>query len=274
MADDRDGRERRAFVECVLLSLRFSASADLVTDSCPSHVRAVNCWPSADSGSLTVNLEYELENPALSLHNVVISIPLPAGAEPSISEAPAHGSYAINPHSGHLEWTIDEVSEAAGTASGSLEFEAQGDDADACFPVKIDFVSQKSMCGVEVRLPLSLGSCANRLERRGRLSPSRAGPRRGQPGDRQRLGRLLARLAPRRRPLRGRLGRRRVRSCSFGDSTREGSSSPLLFCALSSCVGVGRRSGAVTWLCDTLSFEFSRRESKTESGARVSALTS
>jgi len=48
------------------------------------------------------------------------------------------------------------VSEAAGTASGSLEFEAQGDDADACFPVKIDFVSQKSMCGVEVHLLLSL----------------------------------------------------------------------------------------------------------------------
>ncbi|GAA6046771.1 hypothetical protein JCM3770_005635 [Rhodotorula araucariae] len=111
---------------------------------------SINCWPSADSGSLTVNLEYELENPALSLHNVVISIPLPPGAEPSISEAPAHGSYAINPHSGHLEWTIDEVSEQAGTASGSLEFEAQGDDADACFPVAIDFVSQKSMCGVEV----------------------------------------------------------------------------------------------------------------------------
>ncbi|GAA5905589.1 hypothetical protein JCM8208_005779 [Rhodotorula glutinis] len=111
---------------------------------------SINCWPSADSGSLTVNLEYELENPSLSLHNVVISIPLPAGAEPSISEAPAHGSYTVNPHSGHLEWTIDEVSEAAGTASGSLEFEAQGDDADACFPVAIDFVSQKSMCGVEV----------------------------------------------------------------------------------------------------------------------------
>ncbi|GAA6002692.1 coatomer subunit delta [Rhodotorula paludigena] len=111
---------------------------------------SINCWPSADSGTLTVNLEYELQDPSLSLHNVVISIPLPPGAEPSISEAPAHGSYAINPHSGRLEWTLDEVSEAAGTASGNLEFEAQGDDADACFPVSIDFVSQRGICGVEV----------------------------------------------------------------------------------------------------------------------------
>ncbi|GAA6019525.1 hypothetical protein JCM10207_003732 [Rhodosporidiobolus poonsookiae] len=110
----------------------------------------INCWPSADSGNLTVNLEYELNNPSLSLHNVVISIPLPAGAEPVISDPPAHGSYAINPHSGRLEWTIDEVSEAAGSGSGSLEFEVEGDDTDALFPVAIDFVSQQSMCGVEV----------------------------------------------------------------------------------------------------------------------------
>ncbi|GAA6039975.1 hypothetical protein JCM8097_002647 [Rhodosporidiobolus ruineniae] len=111
---------------------------------------SINCWPSADAGTLTVNLEYELEKP-ISLHNVVISIPLPPGAEPTISDPPAHGSYAINPHSGHLEWTIDEVSEDAGTQSGSLEFEVEGaEDADAVFPVEIGFVSQKSVCGLEV----------------------------------------------------------------------------------------------------------------------------
>ncbi|GAA5916919.1 hypothetical protein JCM6882_000605 [Rhodosporidiobolus microsporus] len=111
----------------------------------------INCWPSADAGTLTVNLEYELTNPSLSLHNVVISIPLPAGAEPVISDPPAHGSYAINPHTGMLEWTIEEVSEAAGTDSGSLEFEAEGEDADALFPVGVDFVSQTGMCGVQVQ---------------------------------------------------------------------------------------------------------------------------
>ncbi|GAA5874827.1 hypothetical protein JCM8547_005252 [Rhodosporidiobolus lusitaniae] len=110
----------------------------------------INCWPSADSGTITVNLEYELENAALSLHNVLISIPLPPGAEPVISEPPTHGSYTVSPHSGRLEWSIDEVSEAAGTTSGSLEFEVEGDDTDALFPVAVDFVSQKGMCGVEV----------------------------------------------------------------------------------------------------------------------------
>ncbi|GAA6017853.1 hypothetical protein JCM8202_006174 [Rhodotorula sphaerocarpa] len=111
---------------------------------------SINCWPSADAGTVTVNLEYELENTALSLHNVVISIPLPPGAEPAISEPPAHGTYSINPHTGHLDWAIDEVSEAAGTGSGSLEFECEGDDTDALFPVSVNFVSQRGMCGVEV----------------------------------------------------------------------------------------------------------------------------
>ena len=56
---------------------------------------------------------------------------------------------------GRLEWTIEEVSEAAGTTSGSMEFECDGDDADACFPVGVDFVSQKGICGVEVSLSRS-----------------------------------------------------------------------------------------------------------------------
>ncbi|GAA5881641.1 hypothetical protein JCM16303_005524 [Sporobolomyces ruberrimus] len=111
---------------------------------------SINCWPSADSGNLTVNLEYELENPSLSLHNVTISIPLPPGSEPSITDAPAHGEYTLNPMTGRLEWTIEEVSEAAGTTSGSMEFECQGDDADVCFPVGVDFVSQKGICGVDI----------------------------------------------------------------------------------------------------------------------------
>lgn len=147
MEDDGDGREYRAHLECVSLLSPFPSLP--LPDQASDH--AVNCWPSADAGSTTVNLEYELENTALSLHNVVISIPLPPGAEPTISEAPAHGSYAVNPHTANLEWMIDEVSEAAGTGSGSLEFEYEAEDTDACFPVEVDFVSQKGICGVEVR---------------------------------------------------------------------------------------------------------------------------
>ncbi|KAI5481110.1 hypothetical protein MNV49_005545 [Pseudohyphozyma bogoriensis] len=111
---------------------------------------SINCWPSSDNGVSTVNLEYELEKTHLSLHNVYISVSLPGGAEPTISEAPTVGNFAFNPDVPSLDWTIDEVSEAAGTTTGSLEFEVPGDDVDAFFPVAVNFVSQRTMCGVEV----------------------------------------------------------------------------------------------------------------------------
>ena len=38
----------------------------------------VNCWPTpSNDGTCDVNIEYELENDKLALHDVVISIPLP-----------------------------------------------------------------------------------------------------------------------------------------------------------------------------------------------------
>ena len=38
----------------------------------------VNCWPTpSNDGTCDVNIEYELENERLTLHDVVISIPLP-----------------------------------------------------------------------------------------------------------------------------------------------------------------------------------------------------
>lgn len=39
---------------------------------------AVNCWPTpSNDGTCEVNIEYELDNDKLVLHDVVISIPLP-----------------------------------------------------------------------------------------------------------------------------------------------------------------------------------------------------
>lgn len=116
---------------------------------------SINCWPSTDGGNSTINLEYELENTTLELHQLVISIPLPEGAEPTISEAPTVGSYAINPHTGALDWSIDVVSDDAGTTTGSMEFEVECDDAGAFFPVNVEFVSQTTLCGVKVRFPSS-----------------------------------------------------------------------------------------------------------------------
>ncbi|KDE04196.1 hypothetical protein MVLG_05357 [Microbotryum lychnidis-dioicae p1A1 Lamole] len=111
---------------------------------------SINCWPSSDNGICTVNLEYELENTSISLHNVLVSIALPPGSQPALSEAPSNGSYSLNPETSRLDWVIDEVSVAAGTTSGSLEFEVDGDDVDAFFPVVVDFVSQKGLSGVEI----------------------------------------------------------------------------------------------------------------------------
>lgn len=41
-------------------------------------MHAVNCWPSpSNDGTCEVSIEYELENEAVTLYDVVISIPLP-----------------------------------------------------------------------------------------------------------------------------------------------------------------------------------------------------
>lgn len=52
---------------------------------------------------------------------------------------------------GALEWTIPVVSNEEGTGTGSLEFEVEGDDVDAFFPVQVTFVAQDTICGVKVR---------------------------------------------------------------------------------------------------------------------------
>lgn len=55
----------------------------------------VNCWPNENSdGSVDVNIDYELQDKSLKLQDVVISIPLPAGANPVV--ASADGDYDID----------------------------------------------------------------------------------------------------------------------------------------------------------------------------------
>ncbi|KAJ2503273.1 coatomer subunit delta, partial [Coemansia sp. RSA 2052] len=44
----------------------------------------INCWPSPNgSGTVDVNIEYELNDTKLELDNVVVSIPIPHGAQPT-----------------------------------------------------------------------------------------------------------------------------------------------------------------------------------------------
>jgi len=110
-------------------------------------IYAVNCWPSpSNDGTCEVNIEYELENEALSLYDVIISIPLPAGSYPTVSSHT--GEWSLDPSSHSLDWSIAKVS--ADDRSGSLEFSVGGDDAGAFFPVKVSFVAQGSLAGVSI----------------------------------------------------------------------------------------------------------------------------
>ncbi|OAX33982.1 hypothetical protein K503DRAFT_869210 [Rhizopogon vinicolor AM-OR11-026] len=107
---------------------------------------SINCWPSpSNDGTCEVNIEYELENENVTLHDVVISIPLPAGSYPSVT---TESSWAINPSTHSLDWSIPLVSTTA--RSGTLEFTVGGDDAGTFFPVRVSFVGQGSIAGIGV----------------------------------------------------------------------------------------------------------------------------
>jgi hypothetical protein len=111
----------------------------------------VSCWPTpSNDGTCLVNIEYELENTELVLHDVVVSIPLPAGSYPTVASGHT-GDWALNPSSHSLDWALPLVSGADDDLrTGSLEFTVGGDDAGAFFPVRVAFVAQGSMAGVKV----------------------------------------------------------------------------------------------------------------------------
>ncbi|KAG6891634.1 hypothetical protein C0992_001320 [Termitomyces sp. T32_za158] len=110
---------------------------------------SINCWPSpSNDGTCEVSIEYELENENVTLHDVVISIPLPAGSYPTVSSHT--GEWSLDPGSHSLAWSITRVSAADDTRSGSMIFTVGGDDASAFFPVQVTFVGQGSLAGVGV----------------------------------------------------------------------------------------------------------------------------
>jgi len=108
---------------------------------------SINCWPTTgNDGTCEVNIEYELENEGVSLHDVVISIPLPDGSYPTVTSHA--GDWALDPSSHSLNWTISKID--AEERSGSLEFTVGGDDPGAFFPVRVHFVGQGSIAGVHL----------------------------------------------------------------------------------------------------------------------------
>ncbi|KAI0059417.1 hypothetical protein BV25DRAFT_1828935 [Artomyces pyxidatus] len=108
---------------------------------------SINCWPTpSNDGTCDVNIEYELENENITLHDLVISIPLPAGSYPTV--ASHSGEWQLNPSSHSLDWSTSLVN--AEERSGSLEFSISGDDVGVFFPVKVNFVGLGNIVGVRV----------------------------------------------------------------------------------------------------------------------------
>ncbi|KAG6845568.1 hypothetical protein H0H87_007247 [Tephrocybe sp. NHM501043] len=110
---------------------------------------SINCWPSpSNDGTCEVSIEYELENENVTLYDVVISIPLPAGSYPTVSSHT--GEWSLDPGSHSLAWSVARVSAEDDTRSGSMIFTVGGDDASAFFPVQVSFIGQGSLAGVGV----------------------------------------------------------------------------------------------------------------------------
>ncbi|KAJ7180676.1 hypothetical protein C8R46DRAFT_1070218 [Mycena filopes] len=111
---------------------------------------SINCWPTpSNDGTCEVSIEYELENESVTLYDLEIFIPLPAGSYPTVSSHT--GEWSLEPNSHSLAWTTPLVSaDSESTRTGSLMFTVAGDDPETFFPVRVAFVGQGSLAGVGV----------------------------------------------------------------------------------------------------------------------------
>jgi len=107
----------------------------------------INCWPSENGqGGCDVNIEFELENTALELQDVVISIPIPSGVgAPTVSEC--EGEYNYDSRKGALLWQHTIIDNS--NKSGAMEFSVAGN-PDDFFPVTLSFSSDKTFSGISV----------------------------------------------------------------------------------------------------------------------------
>ncbi|ONK61291.1 uncharacterized protein A4U43_C08F28170 [Asparagus officinalis] len=93
----------------------------------------VNCWPTVSGSETFVNIEYEAFE-TFDLHNVLISIPLPASREPP-SVRQIDGEWRYDARNSTLEWSILLVDNT--NRSGSMEFVVPPADPSSFFPIAI-----------------------------------------------------------------------------------------------------------------------------------------
>ncbi|XP_076832014.1 archain 1b [Brachyhypopomus gauderio] len=106
----------------------------------------INCWPSETGSVCDVNIEYELQEEALELSDVVITIPVPSGVgAPVVGDL--DGEYRHDGRKNVLEWCVPIIDE--NNKSGSLEFSIAGK-PDDFFPVNVSFVSRRNYSDIQV----------------------------------------------------------------------------------------------------------------------------
>lgn len=121
--------------------LRWSYSGE---DAAPI---SINCWPDDDgSGTINVNVEFELLRPDMVLTDVNILIPLGTASAPSIESI--DGQFKYDATNCLLCWHHDVVN--SGNTTGSIEFSIDGDDVNSFFPVQVMFKSQSFMCPIVI----------------------------------------------------------------------------------------------------------------------------
>uniref|UniRef100_A0A1I8HZU1 Coatomer subunit delta n=2 Tax=Macrostomum lignano TaxID=282301 RepID=A0A1I8HZU1_9PLAT len=110
----------------------------------------INCWPNqAPSGSYEVTVEYELTPGTPRLENVLISIPLPQGAQTKVNQC--DGDYRVDARKSLLEWSLPLI-DPEENPTGNLDLLVGGGGAseDSFFPVGVMFTSQQSLVGIDV----------------------------------------------------------------------------------------------------------------------------
>lgn len=114
---------------------------------------SLTCWPEAGAGGvITVNLEYNLEDTSLTLHDVVITVPLGTDAAPRVSAC--SGDWKHNTRENVLTWHIESI--AGDNSAGSLEFAIKSRNEDGFFPVSLAFSAGETLCPLAVRDVTSL----------------------------------------------------------------------------------------------------------------------
>jgi len=117
---------------------------------------SVNCWPSVSGNETYVNIEYEASE-IFDLHNIVISIPLPALREaPSVRQI--DGEWKYDSRNSVLEWSIFLIDQS--NRSGSMEFAVPAADPSTFFPISIGFSASSTFSDLKVTTvhPLREGS--------------------------------------------------------------------------------------------------------------------